>query len=86
MISRRVRENHLKAATKLPIRFIVDMEIEEPLNEEEWSMLSATADRISSSPEELAQISLIQRCLVMTEDVEICDRTCQMIGLKFGLN
>jgi hypothetical protein len=62
------------------------MEIEEPLNEEEWSMLSATADRISSSPEELAQISLIQRCLVMTEDVEICDRTCQMIGLKFGLN
>ena len=86
MISLRVRENHLKAATKLSIRFIVDMEIEEPLNEEEWSMLSATADRISSSPEELAQISLIQRCLVMTEDDEICDRTRQMIGLKFGLN
>ena len=62
------------------------MEIEEPLNEEEWSMLSATADRISSSPEELAQISLIQRCLVKKEDDEIFDRTRQMIGLKFGLN
>ena len=62
------------------------MEIEVPLNEEEWSMLSATADSISSSPEELAQISLIQRYLVMTEDDEICDRTRQMIGLKFGLN
>ena len=62
------------------------MKIEVPLNEEEWSMLSATADRISSSPEELAQISLIQRCLVMTEDDEIFDRTRQMIGLKFGLN
>ena len=62
------------------------MEIEELLNEEEWSMLSATADRISSSPEELAQISLIQRCLVMTEDDEIFDRTRQMIGLEFGLN
>ena len=86
MISLRVRENHLKAATKLPIRFIVDMEIEELLNEEEWSMLSATADRISSSPEELAQISLIQRCLVMTEDDEIFNRTRQMIRLKFGLN
>ena len=86
MISLRVRENQLKAATKLPIRFIVDMEIEELLNEEEWSMLSATADRISSSPEELAQISLIQRCLVMTEDDEIFNRTRQMIRLKFGLN
>ena len=86
MISLRVRENHLKAATKLPIRFIVDMEIEEPLNEEEWSMLSATTDRISSCPEELAQISLIQRCLVMTEDDEIFNRTRQMIRLKFGLN
>ena len=62
------------------------MEIEELLNEEEWSMLSATADRISSSPEELAQISLIQRCLVMTEDDEIFNRTRQMIRLKFGLN
>jgi hypothetical protein len=41
--------------------FIVNMKIEVPLNEEEWSILSAAADSISSSPEELARVSLIQR-------------------------
>ena len=60
--------------------------IEVPLNEEEWSMLNAAADSISSSPEELARVSLTQRCLVMAEDDEICDRTRQMIGLQFGCN
>lgn len=86
MISPRVRINHLKAATKLSIGFIVNMKIEVPLNEEEWSMLNAAADSISSSPEELARVSLMQRCLIMSEDDEICDRTRQMIGLEFGLN
>jgi len=28
----------------------------------------------------------MQRCLVMSEDDEICDRTRQMIGLEFGLD
>lgn len=86
VIRLRVRENQLKAATKHSIGFIVNMKIEVPLNEEEWSMLSATADSISSSPEELARVSLIQRCLVMSEGDEICDRARQMIGLEFGLN
>ena len=85
-MSLRARKIHLKAAPKLPIGFTVKMKIEVPLNEEEWSMLNAAADSISSSPEELARVSLMQRCLVMSEDDEICDRTRQMLGLEFGLN
>ena len=49
-------------------------------------MQNAAADSIASSPEELARVSLVQRCLVMAEDDEICDRTRQMIGLQFGCN
>jgi len=49
-------------------------------------MLNAAADSIASSPEELAQVSLMQRSLVMAEDDEICDRTRRMIGLQFGCN
>lgn len=60
--------------------------IEALLNEEKWSMLNAAADSIASSPEELAQVSLMQRSLVMAEDDEICDRTRRMIGLQFGCN
>ncbi|MGK0240099.1 MAG: hypothetical protein ACI92G_003583, partial [Candidatus Pelagisphaera sp.] len=41
------------------------MKIEVPLNEEEWSLLNAAADSIASSPEELARVSLMQRCMVM---------------------
>ncbi len=60
--------------------------IEIPLNEEEWSMINAAADSIASSPEELARISLVQRCLVMSEDDEICERTRDMVGRPIGLN
>ena len=60
--------------------------IEVPLNEEEWSMKNTAADSIVSSPEELARVSLMQRCLVMAEDDEICDRTQQMIVLQSGCN
>lgn len=56
------------------------------LSEDEWSMLNAAADSIQSSPEELARISLMQRCLVMAEDDLICDRTQGMIGRAFELN
>ncbi len=62
------------------------MKIEVPLNEEEWSLLNAAADSILSSPEELARVSLMQRCMVMSEDHEICDSTRKMIGIKFGPN
>ena len=70
----------------MPITRVVKMTIEVPLNEEEWSMLNAAADSISSSPEELARISLMQRCLVMAEDDEICDSTRELVGQPFGLN
>lgn len=62
------------------------MKIEVPLNEEEWSLLNAAADSIESSPEELARISLMQRCMVMSEDNDVCHRTREMVGLSFGLN
>jgi len=60
--------------------------IEIRLNEDEWSMLNAAADSIQSSPEELARISLMQRCLVMAEDDDICDRTRDMVGQSIELN
>lgn len=60
------------------------MKIEVPLNEEEWSLLNAAADSIASSPEELARVSLMQRCMVMSEDNEVCTRTREMIGLSFA--
>ena len=60
--------------------------IEVPLSEEEWSMLNAAADSISSSPEELARISLVQRCMVMSEDNEVCERTREMVGFQMGVN
>ena len=60
--------------------------IEVPLNEEEWSMKNTAADSSVSSPEALARVSLMQCCLVMAEDDEICDRTRQMIGLQSGCN
>jgi hypothetical protein len=62
------------------------MKIEVPLNEEEWSLLNAAADSIESSPEELARISLMQRCMVMSEDNDVCNRTREMVGLSFGVN
>ena len=49
-------------------------------------MLNAAADSIAALPEELARISLIQRCLVMSEDHDICERTRSMLGLRFELN
>ncbi len=60
------------------------MKIEVPLNEEEWSLLNAAADSIASSPEELARVSLMQRCMVMSEDNDVCTRTREMIGLSFA--
>ncbi len=60
--------------------------IQIPLTEDEWSMLNAAADSIQSSPEELARISLLQRCLVMCEDDDICSRTRCLVGKSFGLN
>ncbi|MEM9158258.1 MAG: hypothetical protein AAGB46_04350 [Verrucomicrobiota bacterium] len=60
--------------------------IEIPLTEEEWSMLNAAADSIAALPEELARISLVQRCLVMSEDDDICERTRTMIHNRFELN
>lgn len=60
--------------------------IQIPLTEDEWSMLNAAADSIQSSPEELARISLMQRCIVMSEDNEICDRTRGLLGHAFALN
>ena len=60
--------------------------IEVPLNEEEWSMKNTAADSSVSSPEALARVSLMQCCLVMAEDDEICDRTQQMIVLQSGCN
>jgi len=60
--------------------------IEIPLSEEEWSMLNAAADSIASSPEELARISLVQRCMVMSEDDEVCERTREMVGFHVGVN
>ncbi len=62
------------------------MKIEVPLNEEEWSLLNAAADSIASSPEELARVSLMQRCMVMSEDDDVCSRTREMIGISFGPN
>jgi len=59
--------------------------IEIPLSDEEWSLLNAAADSISSSPEELARISLVQRCMVMSEDDDVCERTREMVG-AFGVN
>lgn len=64
----------------------INAKIEVPLTDEEWSMLNAAADSIQSTPEELARISLMQRCLVMSEDDDICERTRSMIGSQFGLN
>ncbi|MGK0240626.1 MAG: hypothetical protein ACI92G_004117, partial [Candidatus Pelagisphaera sp.] len=61
-----------------------NMKIEVPLNEEEWSLLNAAADSIASSPEELARVSLMQRCMVMSEDKDVCTRTREMIGLSFA--
>ncbi len=60
------------------------MKIEVPLNEEEWSLLNAAADSIASSPEELTRVSLMQRCMVMSEDNDVCTRTREMIGLSFA--
>ncbi|MBK1878189.1 hypothetical protein [Pelagicoccus mobilis] len=60
--------------------------IEIRLSEDEWSMLNAAADSIQSSPEELARISLMQRCMVMSVDDDICDSTRVMLGRSFELN
>jgi len=60
--------------------------IEVPRNEEEWSMENTAADSIVSSPEELARVSLMQCCLAMAEDGEICDRSPQIIGPQSGCN
>ena len=60
--------------------------IEVPRKEEEWSMENTAADSIVSSAEELARVSLMQRCLAMAEDDEICDCTRQIIGLQSGCN
>ncbi|MDQ8184921.1 hypothetical protein [Pelagicoccus sp. SDUM812002] len=60
--------------------------IEIQLDEDEWSMLNAAADSIQSSPEELARISLMQRCMVMSVDDDICDSTRGMVGHAFSLN
>ena len=60
--------------------------IEIQLDEDEWSMLNAAADSIQSSPEELARISLMQRCMVMSVDDDICDSTRGMLGREFSLN
>jgi hypothetical protein len=82
--------HRLRKLLKAPVSQVdyatMNTKIEVPLTEEEWSMLNAAADSISSSPEELARVSLMQRCMVMSEDDEICDRTRGMIGLHFGLN
>ncbi len=64
----------------------VNTSIQIPLTEDEWSMLNAAADSIQSSPEELARISLMQRCMVMSEDDEICQSTRGLLGQVFGLN
>ena len=50
------------------------------LSEEEWSVLYAAADSIASSPEELARVSLVQRCLGMSEDNELCISTRRLLG------
>ncbi|MBC2606973.1 hypothetical protein [Pelagicoccus albus] len=60
--------------------------IEIRLSEDEWSLLNAAADSIHSSPEELARISLMQRCMVMSVDEEVCDSTRGMLGRAFQLN
>lgn len=49
-------------------------------------MLNAAADSIQSSPEELARISLMQRCMVMSVDEEILTSTRGMLGQPFQLN
>lgn len=64
----------------------MQLTINVPLSDDEWSMLNAAADSIHSSPEELARVSLLQRCLVMSEDNEICQRTRDMVGSQFSLN
>lgn len=64
----------------------VKTRIEIRLSEDEWSMLNAAADSIQSSPEELARISLMQRCMVMSIDDDICDSTRGMVGHSFDLN
>jgi len=64
----------------------VKTRIEIRLSEDEWSMLNAAADSIQSSPEELARISLMQRCMVMSVDEDICDSTRGMLGRSFELN
>lgn len=60
--------------------------IEIPLTEDEWSMLNAAADSIQSSPEELARISLMQRCVVMSEDDDICSSTRGLVGKPIGIS
>ena len=75
-------KEYLKPARVLPI--IRSMNIKVPLNDEEWSLLNAAADSIASSPEELARLSLMQRCMVMSEDNDVCKRTREMIGLSFA--
>ncbi|MCH6257350.1 hypothetical protein MLD52_12390 [Puniceicoccaceae bacterium K14] len=57
------------------------MKIEIALDEDEWSLLNAAADSVCSSPEELARLSLMQRCMVMSEDEDVCENTRRMIGL-----
>ena len=56
------------------------------LTEDEWSLLNAAADSIQATPSELARISLMQRCIVMSEDNEVCDRTRGLLGHAFDLN
>lgn len=60
--------------------------IEISLTDDEWSLLNAAADSIQANPAELARISLMQRCLVMSEDNEVCDRTRGMVGCSFDVN
>lgn len=49
-------------------------------------MLNAAADSICSSPEELARISLVSRCLIMAEDDEICANTRGMVGQALSVS
>lgn len=57
------------------------LKIEIPLDEDEWSLLNAAADSICSSPEDLARLSLMQRCMIMSEDDDVCENTRRMIGI-----
>lgn len=78
--------NRLRPRPLYPIHLNVNTKIEIPLTDDEWSMLNAAADSIQAKPEELARISLLQRCIVMSEDDDICEGTRFLLGKDLGLN